>query len=234
MGTVIHGDLWAAAQAMPEKQRPGFIYAICAYTFDRTMPKGNPAWLPTFIAIKERLDMSAAASERGRAMANARWGAKHDAQAHAQANAEADAQAYAQAHAQAYAQASDKHDAQALHRHVCTDFEEENGKERSKEKGKEEGKRKETEISKDISKEKEKAGARAYACAPFVPPSIEEVDDFAASSNISIDSARFCDYFAAQGWKLSNGNKMKDWRAAARNWARRNEPKAVTYHGEYD
>ena len=29
------------------------------------------------------------------------------------------------------------------------------------------------------------------------------------------------DYYAAQGWKLSNGNPMKDWRAAVRNWAHR-------------
>ena len=87
MGVIIHDDFWAAAQSMPEKQRAGFIYAICAYSFDGSEPKGNPAWLPTFIVVKDRLDMGAKASERGRAMANARWGKKHDAQAYAQAYA---------------------------------------------------------------------------------------------------------------------------------------------------
>lgn len=93
MGVIIHDDFWAAAQSMPEKQRAGFIYAICAYSFDGAEPKGNPAWLPTFIVVKDRLDMGAKASERGRAMANARWSKKHDAQAYAQAYAQADAQA---------------------------------------------------------------------------------------------------------------------------------------------
>ena len=87
MGVIIHDDFWAAAQSMSEKQRAGFIYAICAYSFDGSEPKGNPAWLPTFIVVKDRLDMGAKASERGRAMANARWGKKHDAQAYAQAYA---------------------------------------------------------------------------------------------------------------------------------------------------
>lgn len=89
MGVIIHDDFWAAAQSMPEKQRAGFIYAICAYSFDGSEPKGNPAWLPTFIVVKDRLDMGAKASERGRAMANARWGKKHDAQTYAQAYAQA-------------------------------------------------------------------------------------------------------------------------------------------------
>lgn len=93
MGVVIHDDFWAAAQSMPESQRAGFIYAICAYSFDGTEPVGSPKWLPTFIVVKDRLEMGAKASERGRAMANARWGKKHDAQARAQA----DAHAYAQA-----------------------------------------------------------------------------------------------------------------------------------------
>ena len=57
MGMVIHDDFWAAAQAMPEKQRAPFIYAIVEYRFTGKEPQGSPAWLPTFLVLKGRLDM---------------------------------------------------------------------------------------------------------------------------------------------------------------------------------
>lgn len=53
----------------------------------------------------------------------------------------------------------------------------------------------------------------------FSPPTPQEVRDYVQEQDIgAIDAQRFCDYYAAQGWKLSNGNAMKDWRAAARRW----------------
>lgn len=103
MGMTIQDDMWEAAQMLPEKQRAPFVYALVAYGMDGAEPKGSPAWLPVFHVIRDRLRLSAEASERGRRMAMARWGKsdgaeqKHDAQAHAQA----------------YAQASDEH----MHRH---------------------------------------------------------------------------------------------------------------------
>lgn len=121
MGMVIHDDFWAAAQAMPEKQRAPFIYAIVEYRFTGKEPQGSPAWLPTFLVLKGRLDMGDEKSERARKAANARWGnrpgkddaaedaaaqAQADAQAHAGAYADADADAYARADADAHADAS--------------------------------------------------------------------------------------------------------------------------------
>ena len=53
----------------------------------------------------------------------------------------------------------------------------------------------------------------------FTAPSAEEVEAYCEGRGTPIDSRRFCDYYAAQGWRLSNGNRMRDWRAAARNWA---------------
>lgn len=117
MGMVIHDDFWAAAQAMPEKQRAPFIYAIVEYRFTGKEPQGSPAWLPTFLVLKGRLDMGDEKSERARKAANARWGnrpgkddavapGQADAQAHAGAHADADAPAYAQADAGAHADAS--------------------------------------------------------------------------------------------------------------------------------
>ena len=97
MGMVIHDDFWAAAQAMPEKQRAPFIYAIVEYRFTGKEPQGSPAWLPTFLVLKGRLDMGDEKSERARKAANARWGnrpGKEDAVDDAAARAQSDAQAH--------------------------------------------------------------------------------------------------------------------------------------------
>lgn len=115
MGMVIHDDFWAACQAMPPKHRAPFLYALAEYRFTKKEPTGNPPWLPTFIAFKQRIDMGDEASERGRKMAQARWG-KQKANAQREHDADAsskhDAQAYAQVDATAYAQASNNSDAE--------------------------------------------------------------------------------------------------------------------------
>lgn len=58
----------------------------------------------------------------------------------------------------------------------------------------------------------------------FSPPSEKEVTDFMISLNWPNDNGAtaraMIDYYAQQGWKLSNGNMMKDWNAAARGWLR--------------
>ena len=116
MGMVIHDDFWAAAQAMPEKQRAPFIYAIVEYRFTGKEPQGSPAWLPTFLVLKGRLDMGDEKSERARKAANARWGNRPgngDAVADAAAQAQTDAPAHADAYADAYADASADADADA-------------------------------------------------------------------------------------------------------------------------
>lgn len=63
----------------------------------------------------------------------------------------------------------------------------------------------------------ERRGARA---ARFAPPTPEQLSEYCVEEGISIDCDRFLDYYDTQGWRLSNGNQMKDWRAAVRNWAR--------------
>ena len=62
----------------------------------------------------------------------------------------------------------------------------------------------------------------------FSPPSIQEVAEYCASRGNGIDPQRFVDYYQQQGWKLSNGNPMKDWRAAVRTWENRN-PKKINH-----
>lgn len=108
MGMVIHDDMWKACQQLPEKQRAGFLYAVCQYGFEGVEPQGSPPWLFGFTLIKDRIDMGAKASEKGRAMARARWD-KRNAQASSTSNAQADAEAYAAANAQTDTQDMPQH-----------------------------------------------------------------------------------------------------------------------------
>lgn len=56
----------------------------------------------------------------------------------------------------------------------------------------------------------------------FSPPSPAEVDAYAKEQGINVVGQRFCDFYASKGWKVG-GSPMKDWKAAARNWANRDE-----------
>jgi len=82
------------------------------------------------------------------------------------------------------------------------------------------------------TKPKGERGARKPARRPPTP---EEVAEYVEANGLSVDATRFCDYFAAQGWRLANGNPMRDWHAAARNWSRREAPKPEGVSaGEWD
>ena len=73
-----------------------------------------------------------------------------------------------------------------------------------------------TDIDKDIDidKIKNKRGVK------FTPPTFEEVSQYCYENNINIDIAKFIDYYTSNGWMVAK-NKMKDWKAAVRNWSRR-------------
>ena len=64
--------------------------------------------------------------------------------------------------------------------------------------------------------------------ARFTPPTVEEVKAYCSERKNSINAEKFVDYYAQQGWKLSNGNALRDWRAAIRQWERRDGTKPVT------
>lgn len=54
----------------------------------------------------------------------------------------------------------------------------------------------------------------------FSAPTPDEVRTYCESVGLEIDADRFCDFYGSNGWRVGK-NAMKDWRAAARNWARR-------------
>lgn len=73
----------------------------------------------------------------------------------------------------------------------------------------------------------------------FTPPTPEAVAAYAAEKGIQIDAQRFVDFYASKGWKVGS-TPMKDWKAAARNWAARDRTEAKTAfnfdqrHTDYD
>ena len=56
----------------------------------------------------------------------------------------------------------------------------------------------------------------------FTPPSPEEVSAYVRETGAQVDPERFCDFYASKGWKVGNA-PMRDWRAAVRIWAKRED-----------
>jgi len=54
---------------------------------------------------------------------------------------------------------------------------------------------------------------------PFKKPSVDEFKQFLKESKLSVDYNAFTDYYESKGWMIGK-NKMKDWKAAVRTWAR--------------
>jgi len=52
-------------------------------------------------------------------------------------------------------------------------------------------------------------------------PTVKDVEVYCTEAGISIDANAFIDHYEANGWKIGGKSPMKDWRAAVRNWARR-------------
>lgn len=55
----------------------------------------------------------------------------------------------------------------------------------------------------------------------FIKPSIEEIKEYCSQNDLNIDCERFYDYYESNDWHVGK-NKMKDWKATARNWNRNN------------
>lgn len=56
----------------------------------------------------------------------------------------------------------------------------------------------------------------------FTPPTATEVREYAAEKGYHLDAEAFVDFYESKGWKVGN-QSMKDWKAAVRNWIRRDK-----------
>ena len=78
-----------------------------------------------------------------------------------------------------------------------------------------------------LNTNKENTNKNTYMCSSkskskrFIKPTIEEIAEYCAQNDLKIDCERFYDYYESNDWHVGK-NKMKDWKAAARNWNRNN------------
>ena len=67
-----------------------------------------------------------------------------------------------------------------------------------------------------LTKEKENSKEKR-----FIKPTLEEIEQFIVDNGYSVDAETFFDFYEAKGWKIGKA-PMKDFRAAIRNWHRKN------------
>ena len=60
----------------------------------------------------------------------------------------------------------------------------------------------------------------------FVKPTLQEVKAYCMERKNDVDPERFIDFYESNGWMVGK-NKMKDWRAAVRNWERNRASKSA-------
>ena len=79
----------------------------------------------------------------------------------------------------------------------------------------------EMENEKEKDREKETTAPSGPGLPPpFSPPTLQDVIHFCREQGLSMDAQRFVDYYTSNGWMVG-ANRMQDWRAAARNWTRK-------------
>ena len=86
---------------------------------------------------------------------------------------------------------------------------------------------------KDNDKDKDKEikettpnGVEKKSAPRFTPPTVEEVRAYCLERRNGVDPVRFCDFYAANGWRQGRGKPIVDWRACVRTWER-DEPRSV-------
>ncbi len=58
----------------------------------------------------------------------------------------------------------------------------------------------------------------------FHPPSLEDVQKYITETGlVQVNAQHFIDFYESKGWFVGK-NKMRDWKAAVRTWARRDKP----------
>lgn len=73
-------------------------------------------------------------------------------------------------------------------------------------------------VTEEKEKIKEKVESREKKSG-FRPPSLAEIVAYIAEKGYKVDAERFFDFYESKGWMVGK-SKMKDWKAAVRNWDR--------------
>jgi len=59
----------------------------------------------------------------------------------------------------------------------------------------------------------------------FIPPTLEEIEEFIKTNNLNVNAKYFLDYFTDGNWIDSKGNKVKNWKQKLRTWHNHNDSK---------
>ena len=81
-------------------------------------------------------------------------------------------------------------------------------------------KEKDKEKDKDNIKKKGQGVPTSSPKESFTKPSLSEIIEYKSELKSTVDAEYFLDYHIANGWKVSKGQPMKDWKATFRNWTR--------------
>ena len=92
----------------------------------------------------------------------------------------------------------------------------------SKQQTKKREKRRESDQLSKTEARTESSSSRRTKSEISIPPSIDEVKEFfLESESTSKEAENFFNYFESNGWLVGGKAKMKNWKAAARNWISR-------------
>lgn len=76
--------------------------------------------------------------------------------------------------------------------------------------------------STSINTVKEKDKEKVKVCRGFSPPNLEEcMSTFEDAGSTTDEGEKFFNFYESKGWMVGR-SKMKNWKAAARNWIKRN------------
>ena len=62
---------------------------------------------------------------------------------------------------------------------------------------------------------------KAKSVSRFVAPTLDEIQGYCKEKGFNLDAAAIYDHYTANGWVQGKNKPIKDWRAAVRQWARR-------------
>jgi len=91
---------------------------------------------------------------------------------------------------------------------------------------------KDKDVDKDVN-EKEMVKEKVATAPRFTKPTLQDVQAYVDEQNLAMDAQAFVDFYESKGWKVGS-TPMKDWRAACRNWARRDRQKPTESHQAHD
>lgn len=71
---------------------------------------------------------------------------------------------------------------------------------------------------KDKDEDKDEEKDKRYKRTRFVPPTLEEVEDYVLERGSAVDPRKFWEYFNEGGWKDAKGNPVRNWKQKLLTW----------------